>query len=43
MKHGKGAYMWPDGCEYQGDLFENNIHGTGIFTWKDGRSYEGQV
>ena len=40
--HGKGKYMWSDGCTYVGEWFKGKTMGRGRFTWPSGPSYEGE-
>jgi len=30
MRHGKGKFVWADGCIYHGDFINNNMEGKGI-------------
>nr|KYP59854.1 Phosphatidylinositol-4-phosphate 5-kinase 4 [Cajanus cajan] len=40
--HGKGKYLWTDGCMYVGEWFKGKTMGKGRFTWPNGPSYEGE-
>ncbi|XP_027338608.1 phosphatidylinositol 4-phosphate 5-kinase 4 [Abrus precatorius] len=40
--HGKGKYLWTDGCIYVGEWFKGKTMGKGRFTWPNGPTYEGE-
>ncbi|XP_050887624.1 phosphatidylinositol 4-phosphate 5-kinase 5 isoform X2 [Lathyrus oleraceus] len=40
--HGKGKYLWTDGCIYVGEWFNGKTMGKGRFTWPSGPCYEGE-
>ncbi|XP_057428301.1 phosphatidylinositol 4-phosphate 5-kinase 5-like [Lotus japonicus] len=40
--HGKGKYLWTDGCMYVGEWFKGKTMGKGRFNWPSGPSYEGE-
>ncbi|KAL2326052.1 hypothetical protein Fmac_025110 [Flemingia macrophylla] len=40
--HGKGKYLWTDGCIYVGEWFMGKTMGKGRFTWPNGPTYEGE-
>ncbi|XP_061361095.1 phosphatidylinositol 4-phosphate 5-kinase 5-like isoform X1 [Gastrolobium bilobum] len=40
--HGKGKYLWTDGCMYVGEWFKGKTMGKGRFTWPSGPTYEGE-
>ncbi|KAJ1436025.1 Phosphatidylinositol-4-phosphate 5-kinase, core [Sesbania bispinosa] len=40
--HGKGKYLWTDGCMYVGDWYKGKTMGKGRFTWPSGPTYEGE-
>lgn len=40
--HGKGKYIWTDGCIYVGEWFKGKTMGKGKFSWPSGPSYEGE-
>jgi 1-phosphatidylinositol-4-phosphate 5-kinase len=40
--HGKGKYLWTDGCIYVGEWVKGKTMGKGRFTWPTGPSYEGE-
>ncbi|XP_039067231.1 phosphatidylinositol 4-phosphate 5-kinase 6-like [Hibiscus syriacus] len=41
LPHGKGNYLWTDGCMYVGEWFKGKITGKGKFFWPSGATYEG--
>ncbi|KAK7267156.1 hypothetical protein RIF29_19820 [Crotalaria pallida] len=40
--HGKGKYLWTDGCMYVGEWYKGKTMGRGRFTWPAGPTYEGE-
>ncbi|KAB5561223.1 hypothetical protein DKX38_006180 [Salix brachista] len=42
VPHGKGKYLWSDGCMYEGEWKKGKANGGGKFSWPTGASYEGQ-
>ncbi|XP_065875506.1 phosphatidylinositol 4-phosphate 5-kinase 1-like [Euphorbia lathyris] len=41
VPHGKGKYLWSDGCMYEGDWERGRACGKGKFSWPSGATYEG--
>jgi len=41
VPHGKGKYLWSDGCMYEGEWKKGKANGGGKFSWPTGASYEG--
>ncbi|KAK9019817.1 hypothetical protein V6N11_054325 [Hibiscus sabdariffa] len=41
LSHGRGNYLWTDGCMYIGEWFKGKIMGKGKFFWPSGATYEG--
>ncbi|KAK8661983.1 hypothetical protein V6N13_091571 [Hibiscus sabdariffa] len=41
LPHGRGNYLWTDGCMYIGEWFKGKIIGKGKFFWPSGATYEG--
>ena len=39
--HGRGKYVYPDGCTYEGDWSEDKKNGRGKYVWASGATYEG--
>ncbi|CAK8568004.1 unnamed protein product [Lathyrus sativus] len=39
--HGKGKYVWCDGCMYEGEWKKGKAWGKGRFSWPSGATYEG--
>lgn len=39
--HGKGALLFKDGSQYEGEFENGMMNGHGTFTYKDGSRYEG--
>ncbi|KDP20546.1 hypothetical protein JCGZ_04229 [Jatropha curcas] len=42
LPHGKGKYLWSDGCMYEGQWNRGRAYGKGKFSWPSGATYEGQ-
>ncbi|XP_058006070.1 phosphatidylinositol 4-phosphate 5-kinase 1 isoform X2 [Hevea brasiliensis] len=42
VPHGKGKYLWYDGCMYEGEWKRGKACGNGKFSWPSGATYEGQ-
>ncbi|PKA59533.1 Phosphatidylinositol 4-phosphate 5-kinase 1 [Apostasia shenzhenica] len=40
--HGRGKYLWKDGCMYEGDWRRGKAAGKGKFSWPSGATYEGE-
>lgn len=40
--HGRGKYLWTDGCMYVGEWFRGKTMGRGRFSWPSGATYEGE-
>uniref|UniRef100_A0A5B7BIK9 Phosphatidylinositol 4-phosphate 5-kinase n=1 Tax=Davidia involucrata TaxID=16924 RepID=A0A5B7BIK9_DAVIN len=40
--HGRGKYLWTDGCMYVGEWFRGKTMGKGRFIWPSGVTYEGE-
>ncbi|XP_008665275.1 phosphatidylinositol 4-phosphate 5-kinase 2 isoform X2 [Zea mays] len=40
--HGKGRYVWADGCMYEGNWRRGKASGKGRFSWPSGATFEGQ-
>ena len=40
--HGRGKYVWSDGCVYDGEWRMGMKHGSGKMTWASGSLYEGE-
>ncbi|XP_004503007.1 phosphatidylinositol 4-phosphate 5-kinase 1-like [Cicer arietinum] len=40
--HGKGKYVWSDGCMYEGEWKKGKACGKGKFSWPSGATYEGE-
>ncbi|KAA8517981.1 hypothetical protein F0562_015455 [Nyssa sinensis] len=40
--HGRGKYLWTDGCMYVGEWFRGKTMGKGRFIWPSGATYEGE-
>ncbi|XP_074582320.1 phosphatidylinositol 4-phosphate 5-kinase 1-like isoform X2 [Curcuma longa] len=40
--HGRGKYLWADGCMYEGDWLRGKPSGKGKFSWPSGATYEGE-
>ncbi|EEF49138.1 phosphatidylinositol-4-phosphate 5-kinase, putative [Ricinus communis] len=41
VPHGKGKYLWSDGCMYEGEWRKGKANGNGKFSWPSGATYEG--
>lgn len=41
VPHGKGKYVWCDGCMYEGEWKKGKACGKGRFSWPSGATYEG--
>ncbi|KAG8642404.1 phosphatidylinositol 4-phosphate 5-kinase 1 [Manihot esculenta] len=41
VPHGKGKYLWYDGCMYEGEWKRGRACGNGKFSWPSGATYEG--
>ncbi|KAM7256666.1 hypothetical protein ACFE04_012407 [Oxalis oulophora] len=41
VPHGRGKYIWSDGCIYQGEWLKGKPNGLGKFSWPSGSTYEG--
>lgn len=39
--HGRGKYLWADGCMYEGEWCRGKAFGKGKFSWPSGATYEG--
>ncbi|KAG0471113.1 hypothetical protein HPP92_015659 [Vanilla planifolia] len=39
--HGRGKYLWADGCMYEGVWRRGKAAGKGKFSWPSGATYEG--
>ncbi|KAG6738227.1 hypothetical protein POTOM_057836 [Populus tomentosa] len=42
VPHGKGKYLWCDGCMYEGEWKRGKANGGGKFFWPSGATYKGQ-
>ncbi|KAF9660893.1 hypothetical protein SADUNF_Sadunf19G0011100 [Salix dunnii] len=42
VPHGKGKYLWCDGCMFEGEWKRGKANGGGKFSWPSGATYEGQ-
>lgn len=40
--HGKGKYVWADGCMYEGEWRKGKACGKGRFSWPSGATFEGE-
>lgn len=40
--HGRGKYLWADGCMYEGEWRRGKASGKGRFSWPSGATYEGE-
>jgi len=40
--HGKGKYVWADGCMYEGEWRKGKASGKGRFSWPSGATFEGE-
>ncbi|CAL9757761.1 unnamed protein product [Musa acuminata subsp. burmannicoides] len=40
--HGRGKYLWADGCMYEGDWRWGEAAGKGKFSWPSGATFEGE-
>ncbi|CAA3027131.1 phosphatidylinositol 4-phosphate 5-kinase 2 [Olea europaea subsp. europaea] len=40
--HGRGKYLWKDGCMYEGDWKRGKASGKGKFSWPSGATFEGE-
>ncbi|KAJ1293968.1 hypothetical protein BS78_01G110700 [Paspalum vaginatum] len=40
--HGKGKYVWADGCMYEGEWRRGKACGKGRFSWPSGATFEGE-
>uniref|UniRef100_A0A0E0KI02 Phosphatidylinositol 4-phosphate 5-kinase n=1 Tax=Oryza punctata TaxID=4537 RepID=A0A0E0KI02_ORYPU len=40
--HGKGKYVWADGCMYEGEWRRGKASGKGRFSWPSGATFEGE-
>ncbi|XP_042408453.1 phosphatidylinositol 4-phosphate 5-kinase 1-like isoform X1 [Zingiber officinale] len=40
--HGRGKYLWADGCMYEGDWLRGKPSGKGKLSWPSGATYEGE-
>ncbi|KAG0449752.1 hypothetical protein HPP92_027199 [Vanilla planifolia] len=40
--HGRGKYLWADGCMYEGEWRRGKAAGKGKFSWPSGATYEGE-
>ncbi|KAL0917438.1 hypothetical protein M5K25_012498 [Dendrobium thyrsiflorum] len=40
--HGRGKYLWTDGCMYEGDWRRGKAAGKGKFSWPSGATFEGE-
>ncbi len=43
LKHGQGAYTWPNGDIYEGEFAEDRPSGKGKYRFSTGDTYEGEV
>lgn len=41
VPHGRGKYLWADGCIYEGEWRNGKAAGKGKFTWLSGATYDG--
>ncbi|KAJ0040921.1 hypothetical protein Pint_27460 [Pistacia integerrima] len=41
VPHGKGKYVWSDGCMYEGEWKRGKAYGKGKFSWPSGATYQG--
>ncbi|CAL5368913.1 unnamed protein product [Camellia sinensis] len=41
VPHGRGKYLWSDGCMYEGEWKRGKANGHGRFSWPSGATYEG--
>ncbi|KAK8930704.1 Phosphatidylinositol 4-phosphate 5-kinase 2 [Platanthera zijinensis] len=41
VPHGRGKYLWADGCIYEGEWRNGKAAGKGKFSWPSGATYEG--
>ncbi|KAJ6808692.1 putative phosphatidylinositol 4-phosphate 5-kinase 1 [Iris pallida] len=39
--HGRGKYLWRDGCMYEGQWRRGRADGSGKFSWPSGATFEG--
>ncbi|XP_010926458.2 LOW QUALITY PROTEIN: phosphatidylinositol 4-phosphate 5-kinase 2 [Elaeis guineensis] len=42
LPHGKGKYLWADGCMYEGEWRRGKAAGKGKFSWPSGATFEGE-
>ncbi|PKU69457.1 phosphatidylinositol 4-phosphate 5-kinase 2 [Dendrobium catenatum] len=42
VPHGRGKFIWIDGCMYEGEWRNGNAAGTGKFSWPSGANYNGE-
>ncbi|CAL9183791.1 unnamed protein product [Musa hybrid cultivar] len=40
--HGRGKYLWADGCMYEGEWRRGKAAGKGKFSWPSGATFEGE-
>ncbi|CAL9092423.1 unnamed protein product [Musa acuminata var. zebrina] len=40
--HGRGKYLWVDGCMYEGEWRRGKAAGKGKFSWPSGTTFEGE-
>ncbi|RWW43483.1 hypothetical protein BHE74_00050844 [Ensete ventricosum] len=40
--HGRGKYLWVDGCMYEGEWRRGKAAGKGKFSWPSGATFEGE-
>ncbi|XP_047309446.1 phosphatidylinositol 4-phosphate 5-kinase 2-like [Impatiens glandulifera] len=41
VPHGRGKYLWADGCMYEGEWKRGKANGKGKFSWPSGAAYVG--
>lgn len=42
VPHGRGKYLWADGCMYEGEWRKGKAAGKGKFSWTSGATFEGE-
>ncbi|XP_020697233.1 phosphatidylinositol 4-phosphate 5-kinase 1-like isoform X1 [Dendrobium catenatum] len=42
VPHGRGKYLWADGCMYEGEWRRGKATGKGKFSWPSGATFEGE-
>ncbi|KAK8968780.1 Phosphatidylinositol 4-phosphate 5-kinase 1 [Platanthera guangdongensis] len=42
VPHGRGKYLWADGCMYEGEWRRGKAAGKGKFSWTSGATFEGE-